>query len=122
MNGALVARAPVPVLSTPGAEDSGAEALPGTRAVQGVVPAAVGLPRMVGAAAARAARQDAADRAQLHRTCRLLVAACLTWVTLEYTPVDIASSVIGEGGRVYSPRVLRPWGQSSGRWTWDAAE
>ena len=40
---ALVARAPVPVLATPGPEHAGAEALPGPRAVQGVVAAAVRL-------------------------------------------------------------------------------
>ena len=44
VGGALVARAPVAVLATPGAEHAGAETLPGTRAVQGVVAAAVGLP------------------------------------------------------------------------------
>ncbi len=33
---------------------------------------------------------------------------CLTLVTLECTPVDIVMSVIGEGGEVYSPRVLHP--------------
>ncbi len=43
VGGALVARAPVAVLATPGAEHAGAEPLPGPRAVQGVVPAAVGL-------------------------------------------------------------------------------
>ena len=45
VGGALVARAPVAVLATPGAEHAGAEPLPGPRAVEGVVPAAVGLPR-----------------------------------------------------------------------------
>lgn len=60
---ALVARAPVPVLTTPGAEDPGAEALPGAGAVQGVVPAAIRLPGMLGTAATWPARCDAADRA-----------------------------------------------------------
>lgn len=40
---ALVARGPVAALATPGAEHAGAESLPGPRAVEGVVPAAVGL-------------------------------------------------------------------------------
>jgi hypothetical protein len=31
----------------------------------------------------------------------------MTLVTLECTPVDIATSVIGEGGWVYTPAVLR---------------
>ena len=66
VGGALVARAPVAVLATPGAEHAGAEPLPGPRAVQGVVPAAVGLAGVLGAAATRAAGDDAADRAQLH--------------------------------------------------------
>jgi hypothetical protein len=61
-----VARTPVPMLATPGAEHAGAESLPGPRAVQGVVPAAVRLPFVVGAAATRAAGDDTADRAQLH--------------------------------------------------------
>jgi hypothetical protein len=66
VGGALVTRAPVALLATPGAENPGAEALPGSSAVQGVVPAAVGLPRVVGAAATRAAGDDTTDRAQLH--------------------------------------------------------
>jgi len=36
----------------------------------------------------------------------------LTLVKLESTPVDIAMSVNGEGGSVYSPRVLRLRGHS----------
>ena len=43
VGGTLVARTPVAVLAAPGTKDAGAEALPGPRAVQGVVPAAVGL-------------------------------------------------------------------------------
>ena len=81
---ALVARAPVTVLATPGAEHAGAEALPGSRAVQGVVPAAVGLPGVLGAAATRAAGDDTTDRAQLH-----------PWM------------VYGVDDEVYSPAVLR---------------
>ena len=80
---ALVARAPVAVLAAPGAEHAGAEPLPHPRAVQGVVPAAVGLPSMLGAAATRAAGDDTADRAQLHPRI-----------------------VGGVGGAVYSPAVL----------------
>jgi hypothetical protein len=63
---APVARAPVPALATPGPKHAGAEPLPVPRAVQGVVPAAVGLPGVVGAAATRAAGDDTADRAELH--------------------------------------------------------
>lgn len=103
---ALVARAPVPVLTAPRPEHSGAQTLPCSRAVQGVVPAAVGLPRVLGAAATGAARQDAADRAQLHRVPPVGV-PCLTLVTLECTPVDIAMSVGERERRVYSPAVLR---------------
>lgn len=66
VGGAVVARAPVAVLAAPGPQDSGAEALPGPRAVQGVMPAAVGLPGVLGAATTSAAGDDAADRAQLH--------------------------------------------------------
>jgi len=66
VGGAPVARAPVAVLATPGAEHAGAEPLPGPRAVQGVVPAAVGLPRVLSASATRAAGDDTTDRAELH--------------------------------------------------------
>jgi len=66
VGGTLVARAPVPVLTTPRPKHSRTEALPGPRAVQRVVPAAVGLPGVVGAAATRAAGDDTTDRAELH--------------------------------------------------------
>ena len=78
-----VARAPVPVLTAPGTEHAGAETLPGSRAVQPVVPAAVGLPGVLGTAATRSAGDDTADRAQLHPRI-----------------VDAA------GGAVYAPAVL----------------
>jgi hypothetical protein len=67
---------------------------------------AVRLPGVHGAATAGSACDDAADRAQLHGSRRRAVSD-LTLVTLECTPVDIAMSVIGEGGGVYSARVLR---------------
>ena len=82
---ALIARAPAALLTTPGAEHAGAEALPGPRAVQGVVPAAVGLAGVVGTATARAAGDDTTDRAQLH------------------LPI-----VGGAAGAVYPLAVLRP--------------
>jgi hypothetical protein len=66
MGGAAVAQAPVAVLAAPAPKHPGAEALPGPRAVQGVVPAAVGLTSVLAAAATRAAGDDTADRAQLH--------------------------------------------------------
>ena len=88
---ALVARAPVAVLATPGSEHAGAQTLPGPRAVQGVVPAAVRLAGMLGAAATSAAGDDAADRAQLH-----------------------PQIVGGVAGGVYSPAVLRPRVDGSG--------
>ena len=62
----LVARAPVAMLTTSGAEHAGAESLPGPRAVEVVVPAAVGLSGVLEAATARAAGDDTTDRAQLH--------------------------------------------------------
>ena len=67
VGGALVARTPVAVLATPGAEHAGAESLPGPRAVQRVVAAAVGLAGVLGTAATLAAGDDTADRAQLHQ-------------------------------------------------------
>lgn len=88
MSGTLIARAPVAVLATPGTEHASAEPLPGPRAVEGVVPAAVGLPGVLGTAAARPAGDDTTDRAQLHPRI-----------------------VDGLGGAVYSLRVLRLWGQ-----------
>jgi len=84
MGGARVARAPVAVLATPGTEHAGAETLPGPRAVQGVVPAAVGLAGVLSAATTRAAGYDTTDRAQLHPRI-----------------------VDGFACRVYSPAVLR---------------
>ncbi len=81
---ALVARAPVAMLATPGAEHPGAETLPGPRVVQGVVPAAIGLPGVLGAATTRAAGDDTTDRAQLHPRI-----------------------VDGVAAAVYSPAVLR---------------
>jgi hypothetical protein len=66
VGGTLIARAPVAMLAPPGAEHAGAETLPGPRAVQGVVPAAVGLAGMLGTAAPSAAGDDTTDRAQLH--------------------------------------------------------
>ena len=84
VGGALVARAPVPMLATPGAEHAGAESLPCPRAVEDVVPAAVGLAGVRRAATASAAGDDTTDRAQLHRRI-----------------------VDGQAGVVYSPAVLR---------------
>ncbi len=101
MGGAAVARTPVAVLTAPSAEHTGAEPLPGTRAVQGVVSAAVGLACVGGAATAGATRQHAADSAQPHPPHRRR-ASRLTLVTLECTPVDIAMSVGGSGGVLFA--------------------
>ena len=89
---ALVARAPVAVLTTPGTQHAGTEPLPGLRAVEGVLPAAVGLPGVLGAAATSAAGDDTADRAQLHPRI-----------------------VRGEVGAVHSPAVLRLRGQAASK-------
>ena len=119
MGVALVARAPVPMLATPGAQQPSAEALPLPRAVQRVVAAAVRLPRMLGAPTAGSARDDAADGAELHDQRRLsvrrradTVAARLTLVTLDCTPFDIETSVSEAVATVYSPAVLRLRDQS----------
>lgn len=101
----LVGRTPVAVHATPGAEDASTQALPLAGAVQGVVTAAVRLACVHGAATTEAARQDAADGADLHRLLAP-TAPRLTLVTLECTPVDIAISVIAASSGVYSPRVL----------------
>jgi len=111
MGGALVARTPVAVLTTPGAEHPGAQALPGPRAVERVVPTAVRLARVLAAPTTGVARQDAADRAQPHRVPRPVCVPCLTLVTLECTPVDIVMSVSRGRLGFYSPRVLRLGGQ-----------
>ena len=66
MGVALVARTPVPMLTTPCPEHSRTQALPLPRAVQGVVAAAVRLPRMLGAPTAGSARDDTANGAELH--------------------------------------------------------
>jgi hypothetical protein len=102
-----VAGAPIAMLATPCSEHSDAQALPGTRAVQGVVAAAVRLARVLGAAATRAAGDDTTERAELQRWPCQGAVPFWTLVTLECTPVDIAKSVIGDGGGVYSPRLLR---------------
>ena len=80
----LAGGAPLAVLTTPGTQHTGAETLPGPRAVQSVVPAPVGLAGVVSAAATRAAGDDTTDRAQLH-----------PWM------------VYGVDDEVYSPAVLR---------------
>lgn len=112
MAGALVARAPVTVQSPPGAEDPSAEALPRPHAVQVVVPTAVRLALVGRAPTSRATRQHPADRAELHRWPCLRAVSLLTLVTLECTPVGIAMSVNVGSAAVYSPAVLRPWGQT----------
>ena len=108
-----VARAPVTVLATPRPEHSCAQALPGPRAVQGVVAAPVRQPGMDEAPTPRSARDDTADRAELHaRRGAGTVAARLTLVTLGCRPFDIATSVSGVDAAVYSPTVLRLRDQS----------
>lgn len=88
---AAVARTPVAVLAPPGAQHAGTEPLPGPSAIQGVVPAAVGLAGVLGAATTSAAGDDAADRAQLH-----------------------PQIVGGLAGAVYSLAVLRPGAMARG--------
>jgi hypothetical protein len=107
VGGALVARAPLPVLTPPRPEDASTEPLPGSRAVQGVVAAAVRRSCVVGAATARSARQHAADGAELHGSQRASAVTYLTLVTLDCRSFDIETSVNGGGGSVYSPAVLR---------------
>jgi hypothetical protein len=92
MSRASVSRAPVATLTAPGAEHAGAESLPGPRAVDGVVPAAVGLAGVRGAAASSAAGDDTTDRAELHPRI-----------------------VGGVAGGVHTLAVLRPGGQSHHR-------
>ena len=114
MGVALVTRAPVPALTAPCTKHSRTQALPSPGAVQGVVAAPVRLPGVFGAATAGSARDDTADRAELHSSYQWTAAPGLTLVTLECTPVDIAMSVNGEGDAVYSPRVLRLGDQALG--------
>lgn len=107
-----IARTPAAVLTAPGTKDAGAEPLPGSRGVQGVVAAAVRLPRMISAAATRAAGDHTTDRAQLHRGFRPRAVPLVTLVTLECAPVDITMSVNRRGAWVYSPPVLHPEGHA----------
>jgi hypothetical protein len=110
VGGTAVAGAPVAVLATPGTEHPSADSLPGPRAVQGIVAAAVRLPGVLGTATARAARDDAADRTELHGSARSgadSAAARLTLVTLDCRPFDIMESVGEAGGEVYTTAVLR---------------
>lgn len=60
----LVARTPVPVLPAPRPRHSRTEMLPCSGAVESVLPAAVRLPGMLGAATAWSAGDDTADRAE----------------------------------------------------------
>jgi hypothetical protein len=115
MAGALVARAPVPVLAAPRPKHACAEALPLPRAVQRVVAAAVRLASVRGAATTRPARRNAADRAELQGSHRLSAVPCATLVTLDCTPFDIAASVSEANAAVYSPSVLRPQSQTWAR-------
>ena len=80
-----------------------------TLSVQGVVPAAVGLLSVLGAAATGSARDDTADRAELHSSRPLSAVPCPTLVTLDCRPVDIVTSVSRRRASVYSPTVLGPW-------------
>jgi hypothetical protein len=66
VGGTLVARTPVADLAAPGTKDAGTQALPLPGAVQRVVPAAIGRSGVNRAPTTKAARNDAADRAQLH--------------------------------------------------------
>lgn len=75
---ALIARAPLPVLTPPRPEDTRTEPLPGPRVVQGVVTAAVGRSCVDGAATTRPARHNAASRAELHGSRRVRAVADLT--------------------------------------------
>jgi hypothetical protein len=101
--------------------------VPGARAVHGVMPTLVRLPGMLGTAATRAAGDDTTDRAELHESARSgagTLAARLTLVTLDCTSFDIAMSVNGGVGGVYSPRVLSPrhdLGNSGRGYTWSVA-
>ena len=78
------------------------------------MPAAARLASVGGAATAGLARDDTADGAPLHGSARSgadTVAARLTLVTLECTPVDIVMSVNDGHDGGYSPAVLRLQGQ-----------
>src|SRR5689334_2821702 len=100
MGGALVARAPVAVHAAPGTQHSGAQPLPGPRAVEGVVPAAVGLAGVLGAATTSAAGDDATDRAHLHPQIVLRVAVGV------YSPAVLGRNdqgVIKERLKVHRP-------------------
>jgi hypothetical protein len=62
----------------------------------------------------RATRDNTTDRAELHGSARSgadTVAARLTLVTLDCTPVDMETSVSETDAAVYSPTVLRLRGQ-----------
>ncbi len=84
VGGTIEAGARVAVLATPRPKHAGTETLPCPRAVQGVVPAAVGRSGVLGAAVTREAGDDATDGAELH------------------------PRIVGPVGlSVYSPRVLR---------------
>jgi hypothetical protein len=71
--------------------------------------------RMLAAASSRSARDDTADRAELHCSLGPTVSP-LTLVTLDCTPVDIAMSVNGGVCGVYSLGVLRLRSQSGALW------
>jgi hypothetical protein len=116
------ARAPVAVLAAMPGDHPGAEALPGARAVEGVVAAAARLAGMVGAATAMPAGDHAADRAELHRSRPLpasrstnaAAVAPLTLVTLACRALVIVKSVAEAVAAVYPSRVLHLGDQTMG--------
>jgi hypothetical protein len=101
-----VARALVAVLADVAADHPLRQASPSRVRMDVVVGTDTRQRRVLAAPTPGAAGDHTADRAELHPRPAGDLAARPTLVTLDCTPVDIAMSVIGEGGGVYSPAVL----------------
>ena len=113
----IIARAYVAVLADVAGDHPLGEASPSRVRMDVMVGTDARQPGVLAAPTPWSARDDAADRAELHRSQRpswkVRVLTLVTLVTLDCGLFDIAPSVSGVGAAVYSPAVLRLRGQGS---------
>lgn len=104
-----VARAHPAVLPDMAGDHPPGQADPSRVRVDGMVGTDARQPRVLAAPTLSSARQDPADRAELHGAARLwrgADGAPVTQVTVERRPFNIMKSVANAVARVYSPTVL----------------
>jgi hypothetical protein len=102
-----IARADVAVLADVAGDHPLGQAYPSRVRVDVMVGTDARQPRVLAAPTPRSARDDAADRAELHPRRAGDLAARLTLVTLDCRPLDIAASVGRVSAAVHPPAVLR---------------